>query len=211
MDLGVGLPNTVAGTDGRSIREWARQTDTGPFASLSVFDRVVYDSLDPLATLAAVATITERVRLATTVLIGPIRNTTLLAKEAATIDVLSGGRLTLGVALGARRDDYAAAETPYVERGSRLTRQLYDLRQNWESPEAGPRPTQDGGPELLVGGLSDAAYGRAGPVLRRLYSWRGTAARLRAISRPGTSSLGRVRATGTAGALGHGILRAWRR
>ena len=161
MDVGIGLPNTVAGTTGETLQSWARTADTGPFASLSVFDRVVYHSLDPLATLAAMATITERVRLATTVVIGPLRNSTLLAKEAATIDVLSNGRLTLGLALGAREDDYERAGVPYSERGARLTQQLFDLRDIWESPEVGPQPVQPGGPQLLVGGLGDAAHARA--------------------------------------------------
>lgn len=160
MDVGIGLPNTVAGTAGETIKAWARAADNGPFASLSVFDRIVYESFDPLATLAAVAMITERVRLATTVVIGPLRNSTLLAKEAATIDSLSGGRLTLGVALGAREDDYRVTGVPYHERGARLTKQLYELREVWDSPEIGPRPVQDGGPQLLVGGLGDAAFAR---------------------------------------------------
>ena len=165
MDVGIGLPNTIAGTAGETLRDWACQADSGPFASLSVFDRVVYDSYDPLATLAAVAMLTERVRLATTVVIGPLRNSTLLAKEAATIDALSGGRLTLGLALGARQDDYTASGVPYGERGARLTQQLHDLREIWDSPEIGPQPVNPSGgpssPQLLVGGLGDAAYARA--------------------------------------------------
>jgi alkanesulfonate monooxygenase SsuD/methylene tetrahydromethanopterin reductase-like flavin-dependent oxidoreductase (luciferase family) len=159
--VGVGLPNTVAGAQAETIRSWALGADSGPFSSVSVFDRVVYDSLDPLTTLASVAMITERVRLAATVIIGPLRNTVLLAKEAATIDVLSSGRLTLAVGLGARRDDYEATGTPYAERGESLTRQLYELRECWTSQDVGPRPVLEGGPELLVGGLNDAAYARA--------------------------------------------------
>lgn len=161
MEVGVGLPNTVAGSGGEAIFAWAQGAERGPFASLSVFDRVAYDSLDPLATLAAVAALTERVRLATTVLIGPLRNTTMLAKEAATIDVLSGGRLTLGLALGAREDDYQVTGAGYRDRGERLTRQLVDLRDVWDTGGVGPRPIQAGGPQLLVGGLTDTAIARA--------------------------------------------------
>lgn len=161
MELGIGLPNTVAGMDAVTLRAWACGAERGPFASLSVFDRVVYDSLDPLTTLAAAAALTERVRLATTVVIGPLRNTALLAKEAATVDVLSNGRLTLGLALGARRDDYEATGTPYAERGERLSRQLHELRAIWEDGEIGPAPVQPGGPQLLIGGLSDAGIARA--------------------------------------------------
>jgi alkanesulfonate monooxygenase SsuD/methylene tetrahydromethanopterin reductase-like flavin-dependent oxidoreductase (luciferase family) len=161
MEVGVGLPNTVAGADGETLRRWAQGADSGPFASLSVFDRVAYDSLDPMATLAAAAALTNRVRLATTVLIGPLRNTTLLAKEAATIDVLSGGRLTLGLALGAREDDYQVTGSDYADRAERLTQQLFELRNVWSAGAVGPQPVQAGGPQLLAGGLTDAAIARA--------------------------------------------------
>lgn len=161
MDLGIGLPNTVRGATGEAVLEWARRADEGPFASVGVFDRLVYDSLDPLMTLAAVAGATRRVRLATTVVIGPLRNPVVLAKEAATLDVLSGGRLTLGLALGARRDDYEAAGVEYAERGKQLDEQLRILRDTWEDGRIGPTPVQPGGPELIVGGLDDAAFARA--------------------------------------------------
>src|SRR5258708_30786821 len=109
MRVGVGLPNTVPGADRDLIVKWATSADAGPFSSVGVYDRLLYDSFEALTVLAAVAVLTTRVRLATTVLIGPLRNTALLAKEAATIDALSYGRLTLGLAVGARHDDYEAA------------------------------------------------------------------------------------------------------
>ena len=161
MELGIGLPNTVSGVTGAAVLEWARRADAGPFASVGVFDRLVYDSLDPMMTLAAVAGATRRVRLATTVVIGPLRNPAVLAKEAATLDVLSGGRLTLGLALGARRDDYEAAGAEYADRGGQLDHQLRILRDTWEDGQIGPTPVQPGGPELIVGGLDDAAFARA--------------------------------------------------
>ena len=161
MELGLGLPNTVKGASGDVVLEWARLADEGPFASVGVFDRLVYDSLDPMMTLAAVAGATRRVRLATTVVIGPLRNPVVLAKEAATLDVLSGGRLTLGLALGARQDDYDAARIEFAERGKRLDEQLRILRDTWEDGAIGPAPVQPGGPELIVGGLDDAAFARA--------------------------------------------------
>ena len=139
---------------------WARRAEEGPFASLGVFDRLVYNSYEPMVTLAAVAAVTSRIRLATTVIAGPLRNTAVLAKEAATVDVLSGGRLTLGVALGAREEEYQAAEVDYGSRGRRLTDQLAALRSYWEDESFGPKPVQSGGPELLVGGLSDRAFAR---------------------------------------------------
>jgi alkanesulfonate monooxygenase SsuD/methylene tetrahydromethanopterin reductase-like flavin-dependent oxidoreductase (luciferase family) len=161
MDVGVGLPSTLAGVTGELLLNWARWADQGPFASVGVFDRLVYDSYDPLVLLAATAAVTQRVRLATTVLTGPLRNTALLAKEAASIDLLSGGRLTLGLALGARREDYDVAGIEYGRRGHRLTEQLRELRAAWSGDAAGPGPAQPGGPELLVGGMDDAAFLRA--------------------------------------------------
>jgi len=161
VKLGIGLPNTVSGASGSDVLDWARMADVGPFASVGVFDRLVYDSLDPMMTLAAVAGTTQRVRLVTSVVIGPLRNPVVLAKEAATLDVLSGGRLTLGLALGARRDDYEAAGIDYADRGKKLDEQLRVLRDTWEDGRIGPAPVQPGGPELIVGGLDDAAFARA--------------------------------------------------
>jgi alkanesulfonate monooxygenase SsuD/methylene tetrahydromethanopterin reductase-like flavin-dependent oxidoreductase (luciferase family) len=161
MQIGIGLPNTIKGVDGSTVLDWARVADSGPFGSVGVLDRLRYDSLDPLSTLAAVAGVTTRVRLATTVVIGPLRNTALLAKEAASVDQLSGGRLTLGLALGARRDDYAAAGVSFENRGRRLSEQLTALRDIWEDESIGPRPVQPGGPELIVGGTDDSAFARA--------------------------------------------------
>jgi alkanesulfonate monooxygenase SsuD/methylene tetrahydromethanopterin reductase-like flavin-dependent oxidoreductase (luciferase family) len=161
MQVGIGLPNTLKGATGEDMLAWAQRADAGPFASLGVFDRLVYDSYEPLLTLAAAAAVTRRVRLATLIISGPLRNDALLGKEAATLDALSGGRLTLGLALGARKEDYDAAGVEYATRGRRLSEQLAALRAQWEDERIGPRPVQPGGPELLVGGLNDSAYARA--------------------------------------------------
>jgi alkanesulfonate monooxygenase SsuD/methylene tetrahydromethanopterin reductase-like flavin-dependent oxidoreductase (luciferase family) len=160
MQIGIGLPTTVPGASGELILDWARRADSGPFTSLGVLDRILYDSYDPLAALAAAAAVTQRVRLATTILISPLRNTVLLGKMAASIDALSQGRLTLGVAVGARQDDYTTAEVEYRSRGARLGLQLATLREQWEEDVIGPRPARSGGPELLIGGASDAAFAR---------------------------------------------------
>ena len=85
MEISLGLPNTIAGIRGDELLEWARRADRGGFASVAALDRVAYDSFDPLATLAACAGATERVRLATMVVIGPLRNTAILGKTAASI------------------------------------------------------------------------------------------------------------------------------
>jgi alkanesulfonate monooxygenase SsuD/methylene tetrahydromethanopterin reductase-like flavin-dependent oxidoreductase (luciferase family) len=160
MQVGVGLPSTVPGTQRQLIIEWACRADEGPFSSLGVLDRMVYDSYDPLITLGAVAGITHRVKLATTIVIGPLHNTALLAKTAASLDALSGGRLVLGLAVGARKEDYAAAGVDYRGRGKRLSEQLSSLRSLWEDNHIGPKSVRSNGPDLLVGGLSDQGYAR---------------------------------------------------
>jgi alkanesulfonate monooxygenase SsuD/methylene tetrahydromethanopterin reductase-like flavin-dependent oxidoreductase (luciferase family) len=160
MRVGIGLPNAVPGAGGALLLEWARQAEAGPFTCLGVLDRLRYDSFEPLAALAAAAAVTTRVRLATTIVIAPLRNTALLAQSAATVDALSGGRLVLGLAVGAREDDYTTASVPYHTRGERLAEQLRALRDHWEGGVIGPRAGRLGGPELLLGGLSAQTFAR---------------------------------------------------
>ncbi|MBO0779379.1 MAG: LLM class flavin-dependent oxidoreductase [Ktedonobacteraceae bacterium] len=160
MQVGVGLPSGVPRTHGQLIIEWARQADAGPFSSLGVVDRIIYDCYEPLTALAAAAAVTRRVHLATTIVIGPLHNTVSLAKVAASLDALSNGRLILGLAVGARREDYQAAGVAYHTRGQRLNEQLATLRELWEEQRLGPGAARASGPPLLVGGLSDQAYAR---------------------------------------------------
>jgi alkanesulfonate monooxygenase SsuD/methylene tetrahydromethanopterin reductase-like flavin-dependent oxidoreductase (luciferase family) len=137
------------------------RADSGPFSSLAVLDRVAYDSYEPFAALAAAAAVTHRIGLATTVVIGPLRSTGMLAKQAATVDALSGGRLILGLAVGARTEDYEAAGVDPHGRGRRLDQQLAQLRSCWESDRMGPATLRPGGPPILIGGTSsDQAFAR---------------------------------------------------
>jgi alkanesulfonate monooxygenase SsuD/methylene tetrahydromethanopterin reductase-like flavin-dependent oxidoreductase (luciferase family) len=154
--IGVGLPTTTPGADGALILEWARRADAGPYSSLAVLDRVVYDSYDPFAALAAAAGVTSRVQLATMIAIGPLRSTALLAKQAASVHALSGGRLTLGLGLGARTDDYEATRAEYRGRGRRLAEQLAYVR---GEVDGGVGPSRRG-IQLLAGGLSGQAFSR---------------------------------------------------
>ncbi|MFL5732701.1 MAG: LLM class flavin-dependent oxidoreductase [Chloroflexia bacterium] len=159
MQVGVGLPTGLPGTGGELVIEWARRADEGPFSSLGVIDRLVYDSYEPLVSLAAAAAVTRRVRLATTIVVGLLHNTPVLAKMAASVDALSGGRLVLGLAVGARKEDFEAAGVDYASRGRRMASQLVELRELWEEG-IGPKAARSSGPELLVGGLSDQGYAR---------------------------------------------------
>ncbi len=160
MRVGVGLPSAIPGAEGRLIVDWAARADSGVFSSVGVLDRLAYDSFDPLAALAAAAAVTRRVRLATVVVIGPLRNTAILAKEAASIHALSGGRLTLGLAVGARQDDYEAAAVDPGARGTHLSRQLVALQSYWERNGIIPSAGRTTSPELLVGGGSGASFAR---------------------------------------------------
>ena len=139
MKIGIGLPATIPGVNGESVLEWGRKADAGSFSSLGIIDRLVYANYEPLITLAAVAAVTQRVRLMTTILVAPVRNAGVLAKQAATLDVISGGRLTLGIAVGAREDDYRAAPATFRDRGKRFEEQLALMKRIWSG-----QPVEDG-------------------------------------------------------------------
>lgn len=170
MKLGIGLPNTlVPDLNRKLLLDWARASDQAGFHVLGTIDNVTYDSWDPLATLAAAAAVTERVRLATTILQLPIRNETVVAKQAAVIDRLSGGRLDLGLAVGGREADYKALSARLKGRGKRFERQVRKIRRLWRAarkvtPEEGalgPAPIQKPGPPIWIGGMSPPAVARA--------------------------------------------------
>jgi alkanesulfonate monooxygenase SsuD/methylene tetrahydromethanopterin reductase-like flavin-dependent oxidoreductase (luciferase family) len=159
----------VPGTKGDTILEWARRADAGPFSSLGVIDRLVYDNYEPLVLLSAAAGATSRVRLLTCVLLAPLRNAGVLAKQAASLDAISGGRLTLGLGVGRRHDDYRAAPAAYENRGRQMNRTLSRMRRIWngEGPvkgvgPVGPTPAQPGGPEVLIGAGTPQAASRVG-------------------------------------------------
>jgi alkanesulfonate monooxygenase SsuD/methylene tetrahydromethanopterin reductase-like flavin-dependent oxidoreductase (luciferase family) len=163
------VPATIPWTNALLILEWAKRADSSPFSSLGILDRLVYPNYEPLITLGAAAAVTERVRLMTTVLIAPLRRAGVLAKQAATIDALSGGRLTLGLGVGAREDDFQFAPASFHDRGRRFEEQLELMKRVWsgqpvseEVGAVGPPPAQAGGPELLIGGYTPVSIRRVG-------------------------------------------------
>ncbi|RDI66766.1 LLM class flavin-dependent oxidoreductase [Nocardia pseudobrasiliensis] len=165
MRIGLGLP--IA--EPTLLPEWARRADGGPFVTLGLLDRLVYDNPEPLVTLAVLAGVTERVKLQTEVLIAPLRDPALLAKQAATLDRMSGGRFVLGLGVGGRADDHEASGTDIRTRGRRLDEQLAVMRKLWAGapysdscPPIGPAPIHPEGPELLFGGFQPAAIERVG-------------------------------------------------
>lgn len=167
MEIGIGLPNAVPGTTGKQLTDYARAADEAGFSSLGTIDRIVYPNYDPLVALSAAAAVTERIRLATTVCLGPLRrNVPQLAKMALSIDAAAGGgRMVLGMGLGARDDDYEVSRVPTSGRGAWLDDALTEIRRVWDGEgeleaKIGPRP-QGGGPTLIVGGHADVSFERA--------------------------------------------------
>src|SRR5438128_2452500 len=114
MEIGIGLPNSVREANGPNLIEFARRADQAGFT-----------------TLATAAAVTERIRLFPNVLLGTTRNPVLLAKEAASVDRLSNGRLVLGLGVGGRKDDLDAAGMGWHDRGKRWDHDLDLIHRVW--------------------------------------------------------------------------------
>lgn len=152
MTIGIGLP--IGDIPG--LLTWARRADAGPFRTLGLLDRLVYGNPEPLVALAAAAGATSRIRVQTEVLLAPLRQTSLLAKQAATLDVVSGGRFTLGLGVGAREDDFHVAGQEFRRRGRRLDEQMAELSRLWSQGPVGPSAR----PEVLFGAFRRPALDR---------------------------------------------------
>jgi alkanesulfonate monooxygenase SsuD/methylene tetrahydromethanopterin reductase-like flavin-dependent oxidoreductase (luciferase family) len=168
MQIGIGLPS-LSPVSGAVILEWARRADAGPFSSLGMIDRLVGPNYEPLVTLAAAAAITHRIGLMTSVILAPLHNAGLLAKQAASLDALSDGRLSLGLGVGGREDDFRAAPASFADRGKRFEEQLALMKLIWSGQPlaedidpVGPPPVRSGGPEILIGGGTPIAIRRVG-------------------------------------------------
>jgi alkanesulfonate monooxygenase SsuD/methylene tetrahydromethanopterin reductase-like flavin-dependent oxidoreductase (luciferase family) len=160
MKVGIGLPNAVAGTTGEEMMEFARRAEAQGFSSLGSIDRINYANWTPLVALAAAAAATKTIELMTTVMLGPLRlNAVQTAKQALSVNMLSAGRLTLGVGLGARGDDYELSGVEYKDTAEKLEEMLGYLERTFDDEEIGPRGA--GTPKILIGGHADASFERA--------------------------------------------------
>jgi alkanesulfonate monooxygenase SsuD/methylene tetrahydromethanopterin reductase-like flavin-dependent oxidoreductase (luciferase family) len=171
VDIGIGLPTTVPGTEGRTLVDWARHAEEAGFSTLGTIGRLVYPSYEELIALSAAAAVTSRIRLTTGVLLAPLyTNAALLAKQAASLDRLSGGRLVLGLGLGGRDDDFAASGLSTQGRGHRLDEQVAMMKQVWSGEEfgtagaIGPEPVRPGGPEIILAGTTEASFRRVARI-----------------------------------------------
>lgn len=167
MDIGIGLPNTVPGTEGTTLLDWAKNAEVAGFSTLGTIGRLVYPNYEELIALSAAAAVTSRIRLTTSVLLAPLyANTALFAKQAASLDRLSGGRLVLGLGLGGRDDDFTASALPTTGKGRRFDQQLTEMKRIWAGESygyagaIGPEPVRPGGPELILGGAAEASFRR---------------------------------------------------
>ena len=163
MTLPTMLPHTRA-----DVLAWCRGVDEGAWTSLAVPERITYTSHDTTVQLAAAAALTERVRLWTTIVILPAHDAVAVAKQMASVDVLSDGRLTMGIGIGGREHDYRAINASFARRYPRMDEQVATMRRIWngEPPfegadPVGPPPVQPGGPPLVAGAFGPKGIARA--------------------------------------------------
>jgi alkanesulfonate monooxygenase SsuD/methylene tetrahydromethanopterin reductase-like flavin-dependent oxidoreductase (luciferase family) len=161
MQVGMTLPVMEPDLDAAALEAWSRYVDAGPFSSLCFGERMAFDNPHSLTLLGAVAAWTSRVRISTTVLVPQLHHPVSLAKALATADVLSAGRLSVGVGVGGRDEDYhAAGADPSTRTMQEMADRVAIMRRVWAGEKVtpavrpvGPSPAQRGGPEILVGTL----------------------------------------------------------
>jgi len=166
MRIGMTLPGMDPGLDRRRLIEWCQRIDAGPFASLAFGERMAFFNPELISMLGACAVLTERVRLCTTIIVMPLHQPVMLAKQLATLDVLSEGRLSVGLGIGGREEDLrAVGADPARARNAALAEDVDVMRRVWRGEEVvsgllrpiEPAPVQSGGPELLAGAMGPRA------------------------------------------------------
>ena len=161
MQVGMTLPVMEPDIDAPTLETWSTYIDQGPFSSLCFGERMAFDNPHSLTLLGAVSAWTARVRIATTVVVPQLHDPVSLAKALATADMLCGGRLSVGVGVGGRDEDYrAAGADPSTRTMQQMADRVAVMRRVWAGEKVteavrpvGPKPVQAGGPEILVGTL----------------------------------------------------------
>jgi alkanesulfonate monooxygenase SsuD/methylene tetrahydromethanopterin reductase-like flavin-dependent oxidoreductase (luciferase family) len=155
------MPVMEPDLDAAILRAWARAIDGGPFASACFGERIAFDNPETLTLLGALAAWTDRVRLVTTVIVPQLHDPVMLAKALATGDMLCGGRLTVGLGVGGRHEDYrAVGADPATQTMRDMAERAATMKRVWAGENlsgsvcpVGPPPVQRDGPELLVGSM----------------------------------------------------------
>ena len=176
-NIGITLPISTPDHTPETVPRCARLAEDAGAHSLWTIDRLTFGNQEPLLALAAAAVLTSRVKLGTSVLLGTLRGPAMLAKQIATLDQLSGGRVILGLGVGSRPDDFESAGVPFEHRGSRAEELVHLLRLGWSGRPLkfhgnfysmdvgpiGPRPVQQRIP-IWFGGSADSALRRVGRI-----------------------------------------------
>jgi len=166
MQIGIGIPNSVPGATGSGLLDWARRADKAGFSSLGSIGAVSYPTYEELTLFAAAGAVTERIRFFSNVLITPARSAAELAKQAATVDQLTNGRLTLGLGAGWREADFILNGRDFAGRGAAFDRILVDLHRSWngealdEAARPASPPTVQSPIPLMIGGATKATIKR---------------------------------------------------
>src|ERR1700722_243450 len=153
------MPVMEPDLDAEVPRAWAQAIDDGPFSSLCWGERMAFDNPETLTLMGALAAWTDRVRLGTTVMVPQLHDPVMLAKALSTGDMLSGGRLTVGLGIGGRIEDYrAVGADPATQTMRGMAESVAVMKRVWAGENipgaglpVGPAPVQSGGPPLLVG------------------------------------------------------------
>jgi alkanesulfonate monooxygenase SsuD/methylene tetrahydromethanopterin reductase-like flavin-dependent oxidoreductase (luciferase family) len=180
MKIGLCLPYMKAGLSRDDYLAWFQHIDQGPFYSLSCGERILGPTYDMRILLAAAAMATERVEINTTLYVLPMHNAVRAAKEIATLDVLSGGRLTVTCGYGGREQDYKAVGAQYRGRHARMDEQVATMKSIWaQNPPfegvdpVGPEPVQAGGPKLYTGAMGPKGMARSAQWADGVFAWSG--------------------------------------
>lgn len=167
MRYGVCLPYMKSDYDRTMLLDWCAAIEAGPWDSLSCGERITGPTCDMRILLGAAAAVTSRVRIVPSLYVLPMHSAVWAAKEIATLDVVSGGRVTVTVGVGGREKDYRAVGASFDRRHERMDRQVAEMRRIWagEPPfegadPVGPAPVQAGGPPLLIGAMGPKSMRR---------------------------------------------------
>lgn len=170
MDIGINLPVMVPGLDRDTVRAWCRSVDALPYCCLAAGERYHFPNPELTVTLSMAAAWTERVPILYNVLVLPLHHEVLAAKQIATLDVLSGGRVRVGLGVGAREEDFVGLGVPmHGQRLAEIERKVERMKRLWAGEKAfdkalgplEPAPLSRPAPELLAGALLPGAIRRA--------------------------------------------------
>lgn len=177
-NIGMCMPYHVPGYryDRERFLGWCRRLDEGPFCSISCGERICGHSYEMRSLMAAAAAVTKRIRLVPSLYVLPMHDAVWAAKEIATMDMLSNGRITLTVGVGGREQDYRAVNASFARRHQRMDEQVALMRRTWKGepptpglPEIGPPPVQEGGPPILIGAMGPKSMQRAAKWANGVY------------------------------------------